>query len=80
MKKSSIIVILISIVLTFGQNILAQGPPVPPNGNSHGQQGNQTPGSSGAPIGSGLGILLTLGAAYGTNKLYTRHLKNKKQE
>lgn len=47
---------------------MAQGPPQPP-GNGHGQTENQPPGG-GAPIGGGLAILLSLGAAYGGGKVY----------
>ncbi len=46
----------------------AQGAPPPPPGD-HGQSGNQ-PAGNGAPIGSGLGILLALGAAYGGKKVW----------
>ena len=41
-------------------------PPPPPSG--HGETGNQSGGD--APIGSGLAILIGLGAAYGSKKLY----------
>jgi hypothetical protein len=53
------------IIISTG--IYAQVPPPPPGGG-HGGTGNQEGG--GAPIGSGIGILLTLGAAYGSKKLY----------
>ncbi len=56
---------LFSIV--FSLSILAQGPPDPPG--SHGEDGDQTPGGN-APVGSGIAILLSLGAAYGGRKLY----------
>ena len=39
--------------------------PPPPPGGGHGGGGNQ-----GAPIDGGLGILMALGAGYGTYKLY----------
>jgi hypothetical protein len=81
MKKNILIVVLLSIVLITGQNLLAQGPPHPPTDNGHGQQGNQVPGGSGAPIGSGLGILLALGAVYGSKKVYNnRQQQDQKQE
>lgn len=48
--------------------VMAQGPPNPPGG-SHGGSGDAGPGG-GAPIGGGLLILLSLGAAYGGKKLY----------
>lgn len=48
--------------------MLAQGPPNPP-GVGHGGTGDQ-PAGGGAPIGSGIGILLALGATYGAAKFY----------
>lgn len=53
------------IILSIGA--FAQVPPPPPGG-VHGGTNNQTGGE--APIGSGIGILLTLGAAYGGKKIY----------
>ena len=52
-------------VLSVGA--MAQVPPPPPGGG-HGGTGN-VPGG-GAPIGTGIGILLALGAAYGSKKVY----------
>ena len=46
--------------------MFAQNPPPPPPG--HGSTGNQQGGN--APIGSGLFILIGLGAAYGGKKIY----------
>lgn len=45
---------------------VGQAPP-PPNG--HGEPGDQSPGGS-APIGGGIAMLLTMGAAYGGKKYY----------
>ena len=42
------------------------GPPPPPPG--HGNQGNKPPNDT--PLGSGLGVLLALGLAYGAKKVY----------
>ena len=58
------------LALFFGWNLvaMAQGPPPPPAGG-HGQSGNQPGG--GAPIGSGIALLLSLGAAWGGKKVYT---------
>ncbi len=41
----------------------------PPPQSGHGESNNQPPGG-GAPIGSGMLILIGLGAAYGGQKLY----------
>jgi hypothetical protein len=67
--------LLMAIFLSFSPVLLAQDPPPPPSGG-HGQTGNQSPPGGGTPIGSGLVLLLALGAAYGGKKLYTL----KKQE
>lgn len=65
MKKISIIFTL-TLALSFSINSFAQAPPPPPP--DHGDTGNQNGGN--APIGSGIAILLGLGAAYGGKKLY----------
>lgn len=72
MKK---ILIKLSFIIAFtisSTALLAQGPPDPP-----GDPGTGDPiGGGGAPIGSGVGILLALGVAYGGKKLYTLYSKN----
>ncbi len=68
MKKKILKTLAISAFLLIGNGLLAQAPPPPPA--DHGEGGNQ-PAGGGAPIGSGIGILLALGAAYGGRKLYT---------
>ena len=49
--------------------ISAQTPP-PPNGGQTPGEGGNTPVGGGAPVGSGVAILLALGAAYGGKKVY----------
>ncbi len=66
--KKQIATILFTIVLTLSASVGFTQPPPPPSGAGHGASGNQTGGN--APIGSGLFILLGLGAAYGGKKLY----------
>jgi hypothetical protein len=64
---------IIAISLTFGLIIgfsalsIAQ-PPDPPGG--HGADGNQLPGGGMAPVGSGIVMLISMGAAYGARKVY----------
>lgn len=53
-------------VLHCGLDAFGQNPPPPPPGG-HGGTGN-VPGG-GAPIGSGISVMLLLGAAYGSRKL-----------
>jgi hypothetical protein len=68
MKKTLFGLILIGIFFLLSFPLLAQDPPPPPGGG-HGQGGNQTPGGS-APVGSGLVVMIALGAAYGSKKIY----------
>ena len=73
--KKYITSVLITIAFSlFALNGFTQPPP-PPSGD-HGQSGNQPGGD--APIGSGMIILLSLGAVYGGKKLY--ELKNEDTE
>ena len=68
--KNKIYSLLTAILFAFSISALAQTPP-PPNGNGGDPTGGgHTPVGGGAPIGSGLIILMTLGAAYGTKKVY----------
>ncbi len=69
MKKRQKIVLTVffALSLMMAQNSFAGTTPPDPPG-SHGTTGNQAGGS--APIGGGLFILLGLGAAYGSKKLY----------
>lgn len=75
MKKNIKKLMLMTGFVLVGFTMLAQppaGPPPPPSGG-HGQTGNQPGG--GAPLGSGLAILLSLGAAYGGKKIYDMRKK-----
>lgn len=69
--KKTIMKTLMTLAFTLLMGTLAytQAPPPPPAGG-HGQGTNQSPSGGGAPIGSGIGILLALGAAYGGSKIY----------
>lgn len=62
----------VSLTLGFilGINVIAftQPPPPPPE---HGSGGNNAPAGGMAPVGSGLVLMLGLGAAYGGKKLYS---------
>ena len=63
------IIFLIVTIIAFADN-----PPEPPAG---GPSGGDPPLGGGAPIGSGLFILLGLGAAYGGVKGYKFYQKKK---
>ena len=67
MKKYILKISFIFLFLMMVLNGFTQPPP-PPSGAGHGASGNQTGGS--APIGSGLVVLLSLGAAYGGKKVF----------
>ena len=64
MKK---IVAITAILMISGFSLLAQAPPNPPDNPSNG--GNE-PVSGGAPIGSGLVLLISLAAGYGGKKVF----------
>ncbi|MCF8337749.1 MAG: hypothetical protein K9I74_07160 [Bacteroidales bacterium] len=78
--------ILLALVLAFLTfKIHAQGKgtaPPPPPGGSSGSQNTENNSNGSAPIGSGIIILLSLGAAYGGKKVYDyrRKLKNEMEE
>ena len=68
--KHAKITLTLALFLGWGLFAMAQGPPPPPGGG-HGQTGNQAPANGGsAPIGGGIAILLSLGAAWGGKKVY----------
>lgn len=61
--------ILITVLLATNVSpVLASDPPDPP-GQGHGT-GNDLPPGGGAPIGGGTFILIALGVAYGSKKIY----------
>lgn len=71
MKKliiNGISLALLSLFLTIASFAQEPGAPPPPPTNPSG--GSNSPVGGGAPIGSGLIILLSLGAAYGGKKMY----------
>ncbi len=66
MKK----ILFVTLVFLFGGfALLAQAPPPPPADAGAGNPGGPV-GGGGAPIGSGIVILLALGAGYGTKKVF----------
>ena len=60
---SKVVVILFLVFLNI--NLPAQPPPPSDHGSSE-----NTPPGGGAPIGSGIALLLVLGATYGGKKVY----------
>lgn len=69
MKKVIQTVVVAGMFLLIPMISLAQNPPHPNGGGAPG--GGNTPVGGGAPIDGGLSILLILGAAYGSKKIYT---------
>ena len=63
--KISILLLFIQFGLLLPQSVQADPPEMP---GGHGSNGDAPPGG-GAPIGGGLGILIILGAAYGSKKV-----------
>jgi len=68
MKTIFKILLVSFFLLVFQFALFAQSPPPPPPPGG-GQSGNGNVPGGGAPIGSGLAIMLLLGAAYGSKKL-----------
>ncbi len=62
------VTLILTLFLGWGLVSMAQAPPPPPGGG-HGSPNNEGPGG-GAPIGGGIAILLSLGAAWGGRKVY----------
>lgn len=69
MKNYITKLILIAGFIIASTALMAQTLPPPPPQGGHGQGGN-VPAGGAAPIGGGIAILLTLGAAYGAKKMY----------
>lgn len=66
--KSKAIIFIITLMFCFSiDNSIAQPPPAP---GSHGNTEDAPPNSGGAPIAGGIGILVSLGVAYGARKWY----------
>ena len=72
--KITVISLMLGVFIAIASVSFAQ-PPNPPSG--HGSGTNQSPGGGIAPIGSGIVILISLGAAYGVKKVY--HLRKNKE-
>lgn len=70
------IMILSSAMVAQQSTRDGDNPPDPPGG--HGSGNDEEPGG-GAPIGSGIFVLLGLGAAYGGKKTYDLRKNNDKQ-
>jgi hypothetical protein len=65
-----VLAISLTIGLIAGISAISMAQPsAPPPPSGHGANGNQTPGGA-APIGSGLAILISMGAAYGAKKAF----------
>ena len=73
MKKAIKMLVIAAFLMATPLFIIAQNPPHP-NGGSGPGTGN-TPVGGGAPIDGGLSIMLVLGAAYGSKKIYKKFNK-----
>lgn len=65
--KKLLKILVVSAFLAIPTIMMAQNPPHPNGGSAPG--GGNTPVGGGAPIAGGLGIMMVLGAAYGTRKV-----------
>jgi hypothetical protein len=70
------IILFATIMLIVGLTETAYCQPPPPPSIGHGDGNNQP--ANGAPVGDGLLILISLGAAYATKKSF--HLRKKKND
>ena len=64
--------IILTLTFFFASTFMMQtfaDPPGPPPPGGHGSTQNELPGPA-APIDGGMGILIALGACYGSYKLY----------
>jgi len=76
--KKKIVNLLIALLFIVAPLIsFASAPPPPPPG---GPGTGETPIGGTAPVGSGVGILLALGIAYGTKKVYDIRKKETEEE
>ena len=66
--KKFIQTIAVTALITLGTTLMAQNPPHPNGGNDPTSGGNTPVG--GAPIGGGLVMMMIMGVAYGTKKVY----------
>lgn len=78
MKNLHKILLLVFIIIAFTSVDIFAQIPNPPSAPNHNTTDNTDGNGGGAPIGSGLFILLGLGAAYGGIKTYQFYQKKKK--
>ena len=65
--------LITAAVFIFAMGALTAQTPPPPNNNGGGSSNppnGNTPVGGGVPIGSGMALLIALGAAYGSKKVY----------
>jgi hypothetical protein len=68
MKRTINLLLIAGILFTVPLLSMAQSPPHPNGGGGPG--GGNTPVGGGAPLDGGLSIMLLMGAAYGSKKIY----------
>jgi hypothetical protein len=70
MKSKGIMTFITAILLLFfSATVIAQNPPPPPNDPSG--DGGNLPVGGGAPVGTGLSLLVLMGLGYGCKKWYS---------
>jgi len=70
MKKAILNLIISGLFVIVPVIIASASAPPPPPPGGPGGSGAQPIGGGGAPIGSGLVLLISMGAAYGTKKVF----------
>lgn len=74
MKRLFKTLLVTGLFITLSLISFSQNPPHPNGGN--GPTGANTPVGGGAPIDGGLSMMLILGAAYGSKKIYKSFKKD----
>ncbi|HBZ65336.1 MAG TPA: hypothetical protein DEO70_00745 [Bacteroidales bacterium] len=74
MKKNILKLIVTGIIVVAPALMIAQPPPSL-NSSGTAVDGNPIKGGGSAPIGSGIALLLTLGAGYGAKRIYDARKK-----
>ncbi|MFA5971103.1 MAG: hypothetical protein WC780_02030 [Lentimicrobiaceae bacterium] len=77
--KKIFIAIIVAVFVGLNLGVIADPPPPPPDPTIAGSN-SPVGDSSGAPIGSGITLLISLAGLYGGKKVYDAKRESKKEE